>query len=166
MILVTLGTQKFQMNRLIKAVDAIAETLKEEVFVQTGNSSYTPCNCKHQAFVDKDEFKQMIENCSLLITHSGVGSIMTGIRAKKPIIVVPRMKLYKEHVDDHQAEIAQAFSEKGCVLCCTDLSKLGEVIQQAGSYSFQPYVEPEGKVEDIILSYIGGIHESRNHYNK
>ena len=116
--------------------------------------------------ISKDEFKQMIENCSLLITHSGVGSIMTGIRAKKPIIVVPRMKLYKEHVDDHQAEIAQAFSEKGCVLCCTDLSKLGEVIQQAGSYSFQPYVEPEGKVEDIILSYIGGIHESRNHYNK
>lgn len=91
---------------------------------------------------------------------------MTGIRAKKPIIVVPRLKQYKEHVDDHQKEIAQAFSEKGCVLCCTELEKLIDYIEQAKEFSFQPYVEPEGKVEDIILSYIGGLNESRNCNNK
>ena len=39
MILVTLGTQKFEMNRLIKAADQLAQTT-EEVFVQCGHSTY------------------------------------------------------------------------------------------------------------------------------
>ena len=41
MIFVTLGTQKFQMNRLIKAVDNIAgsEKVKEDFFIQTGVST-------------------------------------------------------------------------------------------------------------------------------
>ena len=89
MILVTLGTQKFQMNRLIEAVDKIAPTLDEEVFIQTGNSTYIPKNCKYSSFVEKEKFQNMIAECSLLITHSGVGSIMTGVKLNKPVIVVP-----------------------------------------------------------------------------
>ena len=37
MILVTLGTQKFQMDRLVQAVDELAEVVSEEIFVQSGN---------------------------------------------------------------------------------------------------------------------------------
>ena len=92
MILVTLGTQKFQMNRLIEAVDKIAPTLDEEVFIQTGNSTYIPKNCKYSSFVEKEKFQNMIAECSLLITHSGVGSIMTGVKLNKPVIVVPRLQ--------------------------------------------------------------------------
>lgn len=154
MILVTLGTQKFQMNRLVEVMDKAAIELGEEVFIQTGNSTYEPKNCKWQAFVDSKRFQEMIKNCSMLVTHAGVGTIMTGINAKKPIVVVPRLAEFGEHVDDHQKEIADAFEEKGFVLACKSIDKLIECIQNARKYDFQPYVFKGGKIEDIILGFI------------
>ncbi len=154
MILVTLGTQKFEMNRLIKAADELAQTVEEEVFVQCGNSTYQPVHCKYSAFVDSAQFAEMIQNCSVLITHSGVGTIMTGIQAKRPIIVVPRLKKYNEHVDDHQLQIAEAFEGKGCVLCCREEKDLPQYIEKAKTFDFRPYIAPESKVENLILDFI------------
>ena len=154
MILVTLGTQKFQMNRLVEAVDKLAPSLGEEVFIQTGNSSYIPKNCKYQDFVNVEDFQQMIKTCSLLITHSGVGSIMTGVSNNRPIIVVPRLEKYHEHVDDHQVQIAEAFEQKGLVLHCKDISELSDCIQKAKSFQFNPYDVRGGKIEDIVLGFM------------
>ena len=154
MILVTLGTQKFEMNRLIKAADQLAQTTGEEVFVQCGHSTYQPEHCKYSAFVDTAQFAEMIQNCSVLITHSGVGTIMTGIQAKRPIIVVPRLKKFNEHVDDHQLQIAEAFEEKSCVLCCREEAELPQYIEKAKNFDFQPYIAPESKVENLILEFI------------
>lgn len=154
MILVTLGTQKFQMNRLVEAVDKLAKDIDEEVFVQKGNSSYVPQNCEYADFVDRDKFKNMIENCSVLVTHSGVGSIMTGINANRPVVVVPRLAKYNEHVDDHQKQIAEAFASKKCVLYCKSLKKLPQIIEEARTYDFAPYEVKGGRIEDIILNYI------------
>lgn len=154
MILVALGTQKFQMDRLIQAVDALAEASSEEIFVQSGNSTYIPKYCKSKDFVDAQEFQRMIEECSLLITHSGVGTIMRGIQAGKPVVVVPRLAKYHEHVDDHQVQIAEAFASKGCVLYCDDLVNLEETVRRARNYSFLPYRSPESNLEDIILEFL------------
>ncbi len=154
MILVTLGTQKFQMNRLIEAMDGIAPNLGEEVFIQTGNSSYIPHNCEYADFVDSQKFQQMIKECSVLITHSGVGSIMTGINAHRPVIVVPRLAKYHEHVDDHQEQIAEAFAEKRMVIHCKDVKCLEEDIAKARTFKFEPYNVKNGKVEDIVLNFM------------
>lgn len=154
MILVTLGTQKFQMDRLVKAIDELALVIEEDIFIQLGHSTYIPQNCEYQEFVDAVEFQKMIESCSILITHSGVGTIMRGIHAKRPVVVVPRLAKYREHVDDHQVQIACAFEEKGCVLKCEEIEKLQDIIEKARSYSFNPYDMPERNVEDIILNFI------------
>lgn len=154
MIVVTLGTQRFQMNRLIEKMDNIAAELTEEVFIQTGNSTYLPQHCQYKDFVDAEALQQMIRDCSVLVTHAGVGTIMRGISEKKPVVVVPRLAVYHEHVDDHQVQIAEAFSRKQCVLQCNDLEQLALIIEQARTFTFQPYAAPESKIEDIILEYI------------
>lgn len=154
MILVTLGTQKFQMDRLVQAVDELAKNVSEEIFVQTGNSTYVPKYCMAKNFVDAQEFQNMIEECSVLITHSGVGTIMRGIGVGKPVVVVPRLAKYHEHVDDHQVQIAEAFASKGCVLYCADLAKLEETVQKARTHSFSMYHAPKSNVEDIILEFL------------
>ena len=154
MIFVTLGTQKFQMNRLIKAVDEIALSVKEEIFIQRGFSDYVPKNCKYVDFLDADKYDEKISKCSILITHAGVGTIITAINNKKPIIVVPRMNKYLEHVDDHQCQIASAFSSKGCVLECRDTNRLKEYIDKAKSFDFQPYKLGESNIEETIIDFI------------
>lgn len=154
MIFVTLGTQKFQMNRLIKAADKLADQVDEEIFIQTGNSTYKPRKCKYEAFMSPESYKEKIEKCSCLITHAGVGTIITGVNADKPVIVVPRLAAMKEHVDDHQKEIAEAFSGKGCVLYCKNADDLKKYVDMSKTYNFQPYVVHGGKIEDIILDFI------------
>lgn len=157
MIFVTLGTQRFQMNRLLEAVDQMALNLQEEIFIQSGHSTYVPRNCEYRDFVDAEEFQGMIENCSVLITHSGVGTIMRGLNAGKPVVVVPRLARFHEHVDDHQVQIAEAFAGKNCVLYCQDVDRLQETVEKARNYPFKPYKAPESKIEDLILDYLQGL---------
>ena len=154
MIFVTLGTQKFQMNRLIKAVDEIAEGYNEDFFVQMGNSTYVPKNCGSKDFMDAAAYNKKISECSMLITHAGVGTIISGLSLGKPVIVVPRQNKFKEHVDDHQCQIAEAFSSKGLVLCCMDVDKLPEYIEKAKTYEFKPYELKGGNIEETIMKFI------------
>lgn len=58
MIFITLGSQKFQFNRLLKAVDKLKTN--DEIFAQIGYSDYKPQNYKYKEFLDRDEFSNMM----------------------------------------------------------------------------------------------------------
>lgn len=54
-IFITLGSQKFQFNRLLKAVDELCEkgtVDAEDVFAQIGYSDYLPKNFSYKKFLD------------------------------------------------------------------------------------------------------------------
>lgn len=155
MIFVTVGTQKFQMNRLMKQIEMLAAMMPEEEFIiQYGHCTYVPKNCKTFMFMDRPQFEECIDRCRLLITHGGVGTIMAGLRKRKPVIVVPRLHKYGEHVDDHQIEAAHALKHNKCLLICMNIEYLKFMIDNIDSYEFKPYIEPERKVEDIVIHCI------------
>lgn len=156
MIFVVLGTQKFQCNRLLRVVDELVEngTITEEVYAQRGHSDYTPQHYAYTDFMDKDSFEEKIGQCSLLITHSGVGTILSGIHHGKGVIVFPRLKKYGEHVDDHQLDIARAFGKKKLVLVCGEEDSLAEVIKQSADFDFQPYKSRRDKMLGIIRTFL------------
>lgn len=149
MIFVVLGTQKFQMNRLLKEIDAlvVSKQIEEEVFAQIGNSDYLPQNYGYERFLSPNVFAEKIAECRILIAHSGVGTIMAGIKLKKPTIVYPRLEKYGEHVDDHQCEIAEAFSQQNYVLYCREQDSLVDLIQKCELHQFSDYISHK---EDII----------------
>lgn len=152
MIFVTLGTQKFQLNRLLELLDKLYEdgSIKEEIFAQIGHSDYLPKHYNYINFLDRNEYANKMQECSLVITHSGVGSIIMAINAKKPIIVFPRLKQYKEHVDNHQLEIAEAFSKKNYVLYCKDETDLQKLIMQAKEHKFDIYISSTDKMIEVV----------------
>ena len=54
-IFITLGSQKFQFNRLLIAVDKLCEKkviCGDDVFAQTGYSDYIPQNFGYNNFLD------------------------------------------------------------------------------------------------------------------
>ena len=57
MIFVTLGSQKFQFNRLLKAIDGLE--VEEEIFAQIGYSDYIPVNYSYKTFLDRNEFNEI-----------------------------------------------------------------------------------------------------------
>lgn len=156
MILVILGTQKFQCNRLLKLIDNLVLNgkLKESIFAQIGNSTYIPQNYSYERFLDKDEFEKKILESSLVITHSGVGSIISAVNKKKPIIVFPRLKKYGEHVDDHQIEIAEAFEKKNYVKIYRENDNLERLIEKVKTHEFSVYNSQRKKIIDEIYNFL------------
>lgn len=159
MIFVAVGTQKFQLNRLLKAVDDLIAQgqLSGEVFAQTGHSDYVPQNYEYKDFLSKDDFQSCISRCDLLITHSGVATIIAGLKQGKRVVVVPRLAKFGEHVDDHQLQIAKSFSEKNLLLMCGEQDDLAEVVKRAGTYSFAKYVSQRELVAKTIRDYLETI---------
>lgn len=63
MIFVTVGSQKFSMDRILIEIDTLINTKKieEEVFAQTGYCQYKPSYFKSRNFLDREEFDQYIK---------------------------------------------------------------------------------------------------------
>lgn len=156
MIFIVLGTQKFQFNRLLKLVDKLIleNKIKEPVFAQIGYSYYTPKHYTFTTFLDKDEFEKKIKECDVLITHSGVGTIISGISNNKATIVVPRLKKYNEHVDNHQCEIASAFARKKLVLLCEERDNLVELINKSKNFKYEKYISNQSNINSIISKFV------------
>lgn len=156
MIFVAVGTQKFQLNRLLKTMDDLIErgAITEEVFAQIGQSDYKPKNYKYEEFLNKEDFEKAISECSILVTHSGVGTIISGLNKEKPIVVFPRLAKYGEHVDDHQLEIAQSFHELNYVMICNDFDDLEKIIKKSKKQKFEKYESARNIMVSCIRNFL------------
>lgn len=159
MIFITVGTQKFQFDRLIQAMDEIvgANKITEDVFAQIGNCEYIPRNFSYKRFLDAEEYEKCMKQCNIVIAHSGVATIIKGIQEEKNIIVVPRLKRFGEHVDDHQRQIADAFEDLDFIMQCLDVNQLAEMISKAKNHTFAKYKSQRDSVINTIDMYISTI---------
>lgn len=159
MIFVTLGTNDESFERLLKAIDKEIEKgiIKEKVIVQAGCTKYTSKNMEIFDLISRDEFEKYIEECDLLITHGGVGSILTGINKGKKVIAVPRLSKYNEHGNDHQLQIVDNFSKRKYILAVKDLNKLGKTIEKAKTFKPQKFVSNTNNIINMIEEYIDNL---------
>lgn len=133
MIFVTVGTHEQPFNRLIKEVDRLVETgvIKDDVFIQTGYSTYEPQFCKWSSLISFDKMNELMETSDIIITHGGPATFMSAIANGKKPIVVPRQEKYDEHVNDHQVDFAQQVKERyNSIEVVTEVSELGNYLNQ------------------------------------
>ena len=114
MIFVTVGTHEQQFNRLVEEVDKLKEDeiIKEDVFIQTGFSTYEPKHCQWSKLISYKEMNNKIEEARIIITHGGPASFIAPLQIGKIPIVVPRQEKYGEHVNDHQLEFSKNVEER------------------------------------------------------
>ncbi len=138
MIFVTLGTQDKSFTRLLDLVQKQIDkgNIKGKVIVQTGYTKFKSNDMEIFDYIDNEKFNKLINECDLLITHGGVGSILSGLRARKKVIAVPRLAKYKEHTNDHQLQIVENFSQNGYILKLDDGDSLEDALKQ--SKNFKP----------------------------
>ncbi|MEA5617466.1 glycosyltransferase [Cronbergia sp. UHCC 0137] len=113
MILVTVGTEQYPFNRLMNWIEVIlqSEIIQEEIVVQYGNSTVLPAGAKVYKFLKEDKFQDLINQARIVIAHCGEGTLLLLDSLDKPYILVSRSHQFKEHVDDHQIELALALSQ-------------------------------------------------------
>ena len=136
MIFVTLGSQKFQFNRLLIELDKLVEEKKicNDIFAQIGYSDYKPKNYEFKEFLDREQFAEFMDKCDTVITHGGTGAIVGAVKRDKKVIAVPRLAKFGEHVDDHQTEIVDVFSDEGYILKLDENANLDDLIKKIKTF--------------------------------
>lgn len=159
MIFVTLGSQKFQFNRLLEKIDALVEngTITEPVFAQTGASDYVPRHYAFQPFLDRETFAEHMSRCDTVITHGGTGAIIGAVKQGKKVIAVPRLAKYGEHVDDHQLQLIGQFCDLDLICACNDVEELETALADSRERQFAAYVSNTEAVIQSISAYIAQI---------
>ena len=104
--------------------------------------------------IDRDKFTDLISKCDLLITHGGVGSIITGLQHDKKIIVAPRLAKYNEHMNNHQLQIVNNFSIKGYILPLYENDDLNKVLEQVKNFKPKKYKSNTKNIIKLIENYI------------
>ncbi len=156
MIFVTLGTQDKSFDRLLKSIDEEIEkgNIKEKVIVQAGFTKYKTKNMEIHYLFEKEEFDKYIKECSLLITHGGVGSILSGLRNNKVVIASPRLSKYNEHMNDHQVQIVSKFSKDGLLLAYNENDDLSNLIKEAKTFKPKKYKSNTENMINLIENFI------------
>jgi UDP-N-acetylglucosamine transferase subunit ALG13 len=130
LIFVSVGTNERPFNRLIAAVDQLAEHSPDSFLIQTGHSTYQPRFAAYFYFGSIEKMQECIRTAELVISQAGFGIIGDCIAAKKKLILVPREKKYGEAVDN-QVELADYLGQMNVgILYIQDLSKLADSIEQ------------------------------------
>jgi len=135
MIFLTVGTQ-VPFDRLVKTVDDFcAENNGLEVIAQIGGGEYKPRRFEFMDQLSITEFDRLFERASLVISHAGMGSILTALSNAKPVLIMPRRADLNEHRNDHQLGTAKQFANKKGCFVFNDLNELRSQYEVAKKYS-------------------------------
>lgn len=159
MILVLLGTQDKSFLRLLKMVSKEIDkgNIKEKVVAQTGYTTFSNEKITTFDFKSKDEIEKLIDKARIIITHAGVGTITECLEKGKKIIVVPRLKKYLEHTNDHQMQITKEFEMKGYVIALYDNKRLSVALEKIKTFKPKRYESNSENFKMKIKDYIDNI---------
>ena len=127
MILVVTGTQ-LPFDRLIKILDEIAPELDEEIVAQVNGSQYLPRHVNTIDILPPDEFDKLFERARLIVSHAGIGTIISAMQFQKPLIIFPRIAAQGEHRNEHQLATAAKMKEAGWVYVATEKDELKSLL--------------------------------------
>ena len=159
MILVLLGTQANSFTRLLdeiqKAIDN--KVITERVVVQAGFTKYSSKDMEILDLIPEEELAKLIEEARLVITHGGVGSILGAIGKNKKVIAIPRLKEYKEHVNNHQIQIVENFDKQCYIKGVFDINKLSETIEKINEFIPNKFISNTENFINKLEEYIRRI---------
>lgn len=156
MIFVTLGSQKFQFDRLLQKIDELIADgiIQDEVLAQSGYSTYVPKNYKVVNFMDRDEFAECMRRADTVITHAGTGAIIGAVKKEKKVIAVPRQQKHGEHVDNHQFQIVEQFEDMNLIEACYEVDNLKEAYENVFRKEYAKYQSNTKVIVEDIIKYL------------
>jgi UDP-N-acetylglucosamine transferase subunit ALG13 len=158
LIFVTVGTQ-LPFDRMIEAVDTWAANRPDEkLFGQIGVTKKRPVHFEAVDFVPPGRANELFLQASLIVSHAGMGSILSALRYRKPILIMPRRTALGEMRNDHQLATAKWLGGRPGVSVAWDESELVSMLENrrqltAGS-GISEHAEPAfiERLRDFILT--------------
>lgn len=115
MIAVVLGNGPPFPRVLVAVAQHLREHPAQRVWVQHG-STPLPEGMSGDAFVPHAHVLERMVWAEAVVCHAGSGTVLDALAAGHVPVVVPRLLKYKEHVNDHQLDLARALAQDGRVV--------------------------------------------------
>lgn len=144
MIFLTVGTQ-LPFDRLVRAVDVWAADRHGDIFGQIaepGPVGHVPRNFDWVPHLDPETFRQRFAAANLVVSHAGMGSLISALVAPKPILILPRRASLGEQRNDHQLATARRFADRAGVTTCMDETEVGLALDGLTSVPWNARAEP------------------------
>lgn len=124
MIFVTVGTDQ-PFDRMLRVIDSWArDNQRKDVFAQIGEGAWEPGYIDFTHFLGPADFQQRLKEASLIISHAGMGTILTALLHRKTILVMPKLASLGEHRNEHQTATARQMMNLGNVNVAFDENEL------------------------------------------
>lgn len=159
MIFVTVGGQ-IPFDRLVRAVDSWAEkNNRSDVFAQIGSSSFEPRVVRWTRFLSPAEFRRTVEQAQVVVSHAGMGTILTALDCGTPVIVLPRRAHLGETRNDHQVATMRHLGERWQIHPAADEVELLRRLDQLDELQ-APRTEGPGDQDRLLQSVRRFIEEA------
>lgn len=139
MIFLTIGTHE-PFDRLVRAVDDWAGRTGAELFgqiVDPGEKGYRPRNFAWAPRLSPGDYREACRRSDFMVSHAGMGSIISALTFSKPIVVMPRRGHFNETRNDHQfATVSKLGSKPGVVVALDEITlpaTLDRVLAEKGA---------------------------------
>lgn len=156
MIFVTLGTQDKSFVRLLKIIQKQIDlgNINKKVIVQAGHTKYNSKQMETFDLIDMHSFNDFLQKSDFIITHGGVGSIISALKYNKKVIAVARLKKYREHTNDHQEQIIDIMYKAGHILKYDEDNDFSKILKEVELFEPKKYVSNTKNVIEYISNFI------------
>ncbi|MBJ6610048.1 MAG: glycosyl transferase family 28 [Candidatus Thiothrix moscowensis] len=151
MIFVAVGTQ-FPFDRLIRSVDEWVGQHQMAGIAQIAGGEYLPQHLRWERFMTTDTFNQHLQAASLIISHAGMGNIITALENRKPIIVMNRQHALGEHRNDHQLDGLAWMGKLPGVYTATSQDELYALLER--QHDLQSATQTPGARRQTLVDFI------------
>lgn len=128
MIFVTLGVSE-PFDRLLEALRSLR--IDEELVVQLGESTVRPPGATFVEFLPYEALVEHVRRARVVVSHAGVGTVMTTLLNGKRPVVMPRLRRLNEAVDDHQLAFGRRLHQQGLVRMVENAAELADALRKA-----------------------------------
>lgn len=155
MIFATVGSM-LPFDRLVRALDVWAASRRvEDLLIQVGNGAYLPGHARWVRSLSPSEYKSAVAQCDLLVAHLGMGSVITGLEARKPMILLPRRRSLGEISTDHQLDAVPWVEGKSGIRVAADEQELVRGLDEFLSGAIKPFGEsPAPQLQPQLIARI------------
>jgi UDP-N-acetylglucosamine transferase subunit ALG13 len=117
-------------DRLVNSVAALKAQglIRERVIAQVGIGGAAPEGLEVVETLPFEEMQRLLRDADLVVCHGGTGSLITALREGCRTVAMPRLFELGEHYDDHQAEITEAFANRGLIGVAKSEEELAEAL--------------------------------------
>jgi UDP-N-acetylglucosamine transferase subunit ALG13 len=158
MIFVTVGSM-IPFDRLIKALDVAVgkDLVDEELFAQVGKTEFKPQHIRYVDVLERETYIRQFKSANAIISHAGMGTIAMADKYEMPLLVLPRLARYGEHVNDHQVQSAKAFANQGYFLLAKNTDDLIDKIKELNKFIPKKRVTQTDAVIQLVSRFLSQI---------